>query len=315
MPQPMWEALQNTSRQAMHERSARASLYVALGGGLIGLGLMRKGALGGALAAAGGAALIHALRDWFRAGPVDESRSFGDARDTIGRSVSDVYSFCCELDNLRSIVPQSVLPPGPRVGQEELDARLVECRPDELVVWRSLRGDIEHYGRMEFHPAEYGRATLVQLSLWRLPLAAVDPLVPDLRQQARETLRRLKGVLESGSGMAESFFEELQMPLAEDLSNSPDEDLTGWAPESGEPDESRTWFGRGEASSVSGDDVSLAPESGERFVDRAEGNRLSETGSSDLERYEESAAEHRVLEGSEESFPASDAPAWTPGRP
>lgn len=84
---------------------------------------------------------------------------------------------------------------------------------------------------------------------------------------------------------------------------------TGWAPESGEPEEIAR-FGPDEVFGVAGSDASVAPESGDRILDR----QSMDQGLPETESFEEQASEQRVLEGSEESFPASDAPSWTPGR-
>lgn len=283
------------------------------GGLMLMYGLKRRGAVGSVLSVIGGGMLYERFRDWFEEegrGPFEDkggASSFGDAVTVVDRSVSDVFNFCLDAHNLLAVVPQitegALADAAAPSGEEDFGFAYVEARGNELLAWQNRYEDAEEFGRMEFSPFNYGRATRVELSLWRQPAGGTD-----LRHEAREALRRLKTMLESRGVMRN----DARAVPVEDTRMQPSqaEELTGWAPESGEPREVGTGPSRGEMSSVSDSDEAFAPESGDRSTSEASGG----ADVPEPERIEENAQEYRVTQGSEESFPASDSPSWMPGR-
>lgn len=253
------------------------------------------------LAVAAGALGWGVMRSRRRSG-----KSCGAADAFIVRPVSEVFGFCRELRNLQSILSQWIMPPGSlpgELGRAEWRSEILEEQADELLVWRVTNDRFQYRGRMEFQPARYGLGTSVTLFIQCMPPELLPQV--DLQREAEESLRRLKVVLES-KAVAEAVAEPGQLVPSAETGVAPTQgDVESWAPESGEPAEVQVGYGRGERSSVAGDDVGLAPESGERIVDE---------GFPETETVEEHADEYRVTESSEESFPASDAPSWTPGR-
>lgn len=274
----------------------QAAIWGLTGAALMGYGMRRKGMLGSTLAAAGAASIYRAFSQLL---PGQRMKTAGCAETVIQQSVPEVFRFCAHLSNLRSILPRTIMSPAPGLPEEEgIRAQVIESREHDLLVWRAVQDECQYVGRMEFHPAYYGRGTSVALSLEQS--AGGPAWAGNLQQHAEESLRRLKAVLESHAGEDVFAVGELASDTAE---------VTGWAPESGEPDERRFGYSRADVSSSFGDDEGFAPESGDRILDRAVDQSLPEP-----ERIEENAQENRVTEGSEESFPASDAPSWTPGR-
>ena len=87
----------------------------------------------------------------------------------------------------------------------EWDAEIIEDRPNELIVWRSLDGaDVPNTGSVRFTPAPGGRGTEVRVELrYDPPGGALGALVAKLfgeepGQQVGGDLRRLKQVMETG---------------------------------------------------------------------------------------------------------------------
>jgi uncharacterized membrane protein len=139
-----------------------------------------------------------------------------EASMTIGRPSSEVYAFWRRLENLSQFMEhvESVTegdgrrshwvaksPLGMRV---EWDAEIVEEQEGKLLSWRSLPGsEVHNAGTVFFEDAPAGRGTVLRVNL-ELSLASGlgqaigKVLKPLTKQQVREDLRRLKGLLETG---------------------------------------------------------------------------------------------------------------------
>lgn len=241
-------------------------------------------------------------------------KACGAADAFIARAVSEVFGFCRELKNLQSILSQWIMPPGSlpgEFGRATWRSEILEEQGGQLLVWQVTNDRFQYRGRMEFQPARYGLGTSVALLLQCMPPELLPQV--DLQREAEESLRRLKVVLEARA-VAEAVAEPDQVvPSAETRVAPTQGDVESWAPESGEPAEVQVGYGRGERSSVAGDDVGLAPESGERVVDERTQRGVPPEALPETGTIEERADEYRVAEGSEESFPASDVPSWAPG--
>lgn len=93
----------------------------------------------------------------------------------------------------------------------EWEAEIVDERPDELIVWRSLEGaQVPNAGSVRFAPAPGGRGTEVHVALqYQAPGGAVGATIARLfgeepGQQVRSDLRRLKQVIEAGEVIVSS---------------------------------------------------------------------------------------------------------------
>lgn len=138
---------------------------------------------------------------------------------TINRSREEVYRYWRDLANLPhfmeyldSVQIDSHDPrrshwraKGPLGVPVEWDAEIVEERPNELIAWRSVdAADVPNRGKVRFDLAPGGRATEVRVEIqYYPPTGALGKVVAKLfgadpAREAREDLRRLKQVLETG---------------------------------------------------------------------------------------------------------------------
>jgi uncharacterized membrane protein len=135
---------------------------------------------------------------------------------TIERTPDDVYAFFRKLEGLPTFMYhlQSVTESngrshwqanGPLGKRVEWDAEIIEDRPGQRIVWRSLPGaDVPNRGCVEFRPGPNGRGTELVVELrYEPPAGAIGSTLAKLfgREPAQEIsadLRRLKQVLETG---------------------------------------------------------------------------------------------------------------------
>jgi uncharacterized membrane protein len=136
---------------------------------------------------------------------------------TVGRPVEEVYAFWRDFENLPRFMRhlESVTVTGERRSHwvatapggktVEWDAETVEDRENELISWRSLPGsDVYNAGTVSFHPAPGGRGTEVRVTLeYDPPFGKLGSKIAMLwreepGQQAMDSLRQLKQVLETG---------------------------------------------------------------------------------------------------------------------
>lgn len=136
---------------------------------------------------------------------------------TIRRPPREVYAFWRRFENLplfmhylddvneRDARRSRWRVRGPAGALLEWEAEIVEDRPGEHISWRSVNGaDVENAGSVHFVEAPRGRGTEVYLDLHyappagRLGVAFATLFRREPAQQAREDLRRLKQVLETG---------------------------------------------------------------------------------------------------------------------
>lgn len=141
---------------------------------------------------------------------------------TINRSRDEVYRYWRDLTNLPyfmeyldSVQIDAHDPrrshwraKGPLGVPVEWDAEIVEERPNELIAWRSVdTADVPNRGTVRFELAPGGRSTEVHVEIQYYPPAgALGKVVAKLfgadpAREAREDLRRLKQVLETGEVM------------------------------------------------------------------------------------------------------------------
>lgn len=215
--------------------TAERGVSVTLGAALLAFGVSRRRPLSSLFLAAAGVWLAHrgvtgrcAVYDQLDMGTseaFDEERLDAGAHDdhsvevgvTIARPAAEVYAFWRRMENfplfMKSIVSVTErgggqshwVARGPAGETWEWDSEILEDRPGELLVWRSLPGsDVHHHGAVRFLEAPAGRGTEVRVGIEFMPpggvagrvVARLTRRVPE--HKIEEDLRRLKQVLEAG---------------------------------------------------------------------------------------------------------------------
>lgn len=192
--------------------SIRPWAAIVGGGALAAYGLSRKSFTGAALAAVGAAGAVAGAKT--RVSPVT---AFHIQRSmTIDRPAEELYNYWHQFENLprfmkhlKSVTTQGRnshwVANGPMGIPIEWDAELLDEKPGEYLVWRSLPGSaINNRGSVEFRPAPNGSGTEVTVSImYRNPGGKVGQAFAKLfgrepEQTVREDLRRFKSLIEAG---------------------------------------------------------------------------------------------------------------------
>lgn len=134
---------------------------------------------------------------------------------TIGKSPDELYSFWRDFENLPKFMThlESVncvspnrshwVAKGPAGSRFEWDAEIYNEKPNELIAWRSLEGEVTNAGSVRFEAAgESGTVVKVVLN-YNTPGGKLSALVAKLLggepgQMIEEDLKRLKQILETG---------------------------------------------------------------------------------------------------------------------
>ncbi|HWN09923.1 MAG TPA: SRPBCC family protein [Pyrinomonadaceae bacterium] len=134
---------------------------------------------------------------------------------TIGKSPSELYNFWRDFENLPKFMThlESVrcvglnrshwIAKGPAGKLVEWDAEVYNEKPNELIAWRSLEGEVTNAGSVRFEDAGE-RGTVVRVVLnYNAPGGKLSAFVAKLLggepgQMIEDDLRRLKQILEAG---------------------------------------------------------------------------------------------------------------------
>ncbi len=134
---------------------------------------------------------------------------------TIGKSPSELYSFWRDFENLPKFMAhlESVrcvglnrshwIAKGPAGKLVEWDAEVYNEKPNELIAWRSLEGEVTNAGSVRFEDVGE-RGTVVRVVLnYNAPGGKLSAFVAKLLggepgQMIEDDLRRLKQILEAG---------------------------------------------------------------------------------------------------------------------
>jgi uncharacterized membrane protein len=273
-------------------------LASAVGGPLLALyGLSRRTPAGMALALGGGVLLYRGLSGRCPlysalgvstaagrpAGPLHVEKSV-----TINRPAEELYAFWRDFTNLPRFMKHLKdvrvegddcshwVATGPAGTTVEWDAEITLDRPNEMICWRSLPGaQVENGGCVRFETLPGNRGTAVHVSFDYDPPA---------------------GAL--GAAVAALFAEEPNQQVAGDLRRFKSIVETGEIPTTeGQPAGSRSPVGRVLLSDRKPDDMAY--------------ERPAAEAAHEQPKKPFQPKKPPVTEASEESFPASDSPAWT----
>ena len=212
---------------------AERMLSIAGGATLAYLGL-KRGSIGGILAAAAGGAIVYrgatgfcALYQAFgvtSAKPASPEKYFKsgihvDVSLTIGKPAAELYAFWRNFENLPTFMAhlQSVsiheaspkrstwVAKGPAGTSPTWDAEIINDEPGKLIAWRSLAGaSVDNAGSVRFLEAPGDRGTEVHVVLDYIPPGrAIGALFAKLfgeepQRQIETDLRRFKQLMETG---------------------------------------------------------------------------------------------------------------------
>jgi uncharacterized membrane protein len=177
-------------------RQRRKSEFLA-GASLLGAGLWKRGALGKALLASGAFLIYRAAA---RNLP---SSSVFEVSQTVNLQPAEVYAYWRDLNHWPLFMEQ-LMSNGqqPKVTPDAI--HIVENRANEMFRWRSELPERTYEGVAEFREAPGNRGTEIRLNLLCIcPRSLFTHLAKlssgsGLEQQARESLRTLKQLLEAG---------------------------------------------------------------------------------------------------------------------
>lgn len=202
-------------------RVAGDAADVALAGAAVRTGHARRGRGAAVVAALAGVAAVDLLAARRHGRATRPTKERGPVRVrtaiTVNKPVEEVYRFWRRLENLPRFTAhlESVsvsddgrshwVARGPAGTSVEWDAEIVEDRRDEVIAWRSSEGAVvPNRGSVRFTSAPAGQGTEVLVDLeYEAPGRRAAAVVAKLfgeepAQQARDDLRRLKQVLETG---------------------------------------------------------------------------------------------------------------------
>lgn len=216
---------QPSTKQSVNVGHGERMASIAVGSGLLALGLPRRSPIGWSLAVTGAALLYRGLRGYcavFHALGIDRATAEQGRRGNLGvkveravsmeESAEKIYGFWRDFRNLPLIMPnvESVtvrsatrshwVVKGPMGSRIEWDAEIINDKPHELIAWRTVGSRVEHAGAVHFEARPDG-GTLVRMALQYHPpggelmhmVAALFGEDPGARIE--EDLTRLKDAL------------------------------------------------------------------------------------------------------------------------